>query len=288
MAQLSAKEIPIMGKQKVVIEVEYDLDNVKRGMYDLSSLDVIKNIQVKGVELNHGLVESAKFQHDLGTVINQHILVDVYGKTLIKPLSYPTKLVLSWVGSKIGFGRFNEWHTIKNLKGWSSIDDLLLTQQEKNAIFLPDRTYLTLQDQEYIPPEHHHEFTKAEIPPGYLFDLSEPVAKLIIDKFLKGSYYWPMFLNEMANFIGGREATYTWKIVERVINNSYGLTTVEIMAFILPDGNYIKTEYAKGNAGDLAVSDETLNLINRGLYQFNETLDFSKLLRLYAGEQSLG
>lgn len=38
-----------MGKQKVIIEVEYDLDDVKNGKYDLSSLDVIKDIQVKGL-----------------------------------------------------------------------------------------------------------------------------------------------------------------------------------------------------------------------------------------------
>lgn len=277
-----------MAKQKVIIEVEYDLDDVKNGKYDLSSLDVIKDIQVKGVVLNHGVEEAAKFQSDLGKVINEHVLVDVYGKSLVKPLSYPTKLVLSWIACRFSGGKFNSWRAISDLKRYQEhMDPDLFNEQEKKAIFLSNDAYEILEFREDHPSGVHYSDDQEIFSSVYLSNLSAPVAKMVVERILKEEYYWQIFLKDMADFGVGTEGKYTWKTVERVLNDSYHLTTPEIMSFILPEGNHIRKEhvnYCNSDVGDLIVSQETLELIARELYRFNGNLDFYKLLRLYAVE----
>lgn len=277
-----------MAKQKVIIEVEYDLDDVKNGKHDLSSLDVIKDIQVKGVVLNHGVEEAAKFQNDLGRVINEHILVDVYGKSLVKPLSYPTKLVLSWIARQLGVGKFNTWRAISYLKRHQEqMDPDGFSEQEKKAIFLSNDAYEILELRETHPSRVHCTDIQDIFPSTYLSNLSTPVALAVIERILKEGYYWQTFLKDMANFGVGTEGKYTWKTVERVLNDSYYLTTPEIMSFILPEGNHIRKEhvnYCNSDVGDLIVSQETLELICCKLYRFSDGLDFYKLLRLYAVE----
>lgn len=279
-----------MGKQKVIIEVEYDLDDVKNGKYDLSSLDVIKDIQVKGVTLNHGVVEAAKFQSDLGKVVNEHILVDVYGKPLVKPLSYPTKLVLSWIAYRLNIGEFNSWRSIRDLKRYQEqMDPDGFSEQEKKAIFLSEEDYMILESRESSSSGIHYTIDQEVDSSVYLSNLSAPVAKMVIERIIKEVYYWQMFLKDMANFGVGTEGKYTWKTVERVLNDSYHLTTPEIMSFILPEGNHIRKEhvnYCNSDVGDFIVSQETLELIGRELYRFNDGLDFYKLLRLYEAEDN--
>lgn len=281
-----------MAKQKVIIEVEYDLDDVKNGKCNLSSLDVIKDIQVKGVTLNHGVVEAGKFQSDLGKVVNEHILVDVYGKSLVKPLSYPTKLVLSWIARRLNIGEFNSWRSINYLKHHQeAVDPNCFSEQEKKAIFLSEEDYMILESRESSSSGIHYTIDQEVNSSVYLSNLSSPVAKMVINKFLKEEYYWQMFLKDMADFGVRGETQYTWRTVERVLNDSYYLSTPEIMSFILPEGNYIRTEYVNyvnNDIGHLAVSKETLDIIDRKLYRFNDGLDFYKLLRLYAVEDDRG
>lgn len=277
-----------MAKQKVIIEVEYDLDDVKNGKYDLSSLDIIKDIQVKGVVLNHGVEEEAKFRSDLGKVINEHVLVDVYGKSLVKPLSYPTKLVLSWIAYRLNIGKFNSWRSISYLKHHQeAVDPDGFSEQEKKAIFLSNNAYEILEFREKHPSGGNYSDDQEIFSSVYLSNLSTPIAKMVIERILKEEYYWQMFLKDMVNFGVGTEGKYAWKTVERVLNDSYHLTTPEIMSFILPEGNHIRKEhvnYCNSDVGDFIVSQETLELIARELYRFNGNLDFYKLLRLYAAE----
>jgi hypothetical protein len=264
-----------MAKQKVIIEVEYDLDDVKNGKYDLSSLDVIKDIQIKGVTLNHGVEEAAKFQNDLGRVINEHVLVDVYGKPLVKPLSYPTKLVLSWIAYRLNIGEFNSWRSIRDLKRYQEqMDPDGFSEQEKKAIFLSNDAYEILELRDTHPSRVYCTDIQDIFPSVYLSNLSAPVAKMVIERIIKEVYYWQMFLKDMANFGVGTEGKYVWKTVERVLNDSYHLTTPEIMSFILPEGNHIRKQYINHGSDDVrdfVVSQETLELIGRELYRFNDS-----------------
>lgn len=272
-----------MARQKFTIEVEYDLDQVKSGEYQLQTLDIIKDIQIKGIAVNHGIEQTNDFNMRLGALLSDHILVDVYGRSLAKPSGFPTEIVMGWIGQYLGMGRIGQWSTLRALKGYiqHAPTPYPLVENEMAALFLSEGHY---RDLEREGNEIYSNPNRLPEPAEYLPTLSFTAAKMLVDRFCNQSHDWSMFLYEARKYRESNEEKYTWSIVEAVLTNSYGLTSQEVLKFILPVGNHIRTELEKGEKTDLTVSEETLSLIEKKVSQFNDNANFKQLLRLYHRE----